>query len=75
MVFFKLVLVIDFLKVGKLVKFLVINMIVLDLESFDVIEMKWVWSGLFIFEIEEMWFLYGVFRDVFCVIIVDKNVV
>lgn len=42
MVFFKLVLVIDFLKVGKLVKFLVINMIVLDLESFDVIEMKWV---------------------------------
>lgn len=49
MVFYKLVIIIDFLKVGKFVKLLVINIIVLDLESFDVVEIKWVKCGLLIF--------------------------
>ena len=74
MVFPKSVSVTDLLKAGKLVKPPATNRTVLDLESFDVTEMKWVRSGLLTLEIEETRFSHGAFRDAFRATAVDKNV-
>ena len=49
-------------------------MTALDLESFDVTEMKWIRSGSPTLEIEETRFLHGAFRDAFRATTVDKNV-
>ena len=46
----------------------------LDLESFDVTEMKWVKSGSLKLEIEETRFSHGAFRDAFHATTVDKHV-
>lgn len=46
----------------------------MDLESFDVTEMKWVRSGSLTLEIEETRFSHGAFRDAFRATTVDKNV-
>ena len=48
-------------------------MTALDLESFDVTEMKWVRSGSLTLESEETRFSHGAFRDAFRATIVDKN--
>ena len=73
-VFPKSVSITDLLKAGKLVKPPATNMTVLDLESFDVREMKWVKSGSFKLEIEETRFSHGAFRDAFHATTVDKHV-
>ena len=65
MVFPKSVSITDLLKAGKLVKPLATNITVLDLESFDVAEMKWAKSGSLTLEIEETRFAHGAFRDAF----------
>ena len=49
-------------------------MTVLDLESFDVTEMKWVKSASLTLEIEETRFSHGAFRDAFRASTVDKHV-
>ena len=49
-------------------------MTALDLESFDVTEMKWVRSGSLTLEIEETRFSHGAFRDAFRATAVDKNI-
>ena len=46
----------------------------LDLESFDVTEMKWVRSGSLTLEIEKTRFSHGALRDAFRATTVDKNV-
>ena len=74
MVFPKSVSVTDLLKAGKLVKPPATNMTALDLESFDVTEMKRVRSGSLTLEIEERRFSHGAFRDTFRATTVDKNV-
>ena len=73
-VFPKSVSVTDLLKAGKLVKPPATSMTALDLESFDVTEMKWVRSGSLTLEIEETRFSHGAFRDAFRATTVDKNV-
>ena len=73
-VFPKSVSVTDLLKAGKLVKPPATNMTALDLENFDVTEMKWVRSGSLKLEIEETGFSHGAFRDAFRATSVDKNV-
>ena len=73
-VFPKSVSVTDLLKAGKLVKPPATNMTALDLESFDVTEMKWVRGGSLTLEIEETRFSHGAFRDAFRATAVDKNV-
>ena len=73
-VFPKSVSITDLLKAGKLVKPPATNMTVLDLESFDVTEMKWVKSGSLTLEIEETRFSHGAFRDAFRATTVDKHV-
>ena len=73
-VFPKSVSVTDLLKAGKLVKPPATNMTALDLESFDVTEMKWVRSGSLTLEMEETRFSHGAFRDAFRATTVDKNV-
>ena len=64
----------DLLKAGKLVKPPATNMTALDLESFDVTEMKRVRSGSLTLEIEERRLSHGAFRDTFRATTVDKNV-
>lgn len=59
MVFPKSVSVTELLKAGKLVKPPATNITALDLESFDVAEMKWVKSGSLTLEIEERRFAHG----------------
>ena len=49
-------------------------MTALDLESFDVTDMKWVRSGSLTLEIEETRFSHGAFSDAFRATTVDKNV-
>ena len=49
-------------------------MTALDMESFDVTEMKWVRSDSLTLEIEETRFSHGAFRDAFRATTVDKNV-
>ena len=73
-VFPKSVSVTDLLKAAKLVKPPATNRTALDLESFDVTEMKWVRSGSLTLEIEETRFSHGAFRDAFRANTVDKNV-
>ncbi|PFX34098.1 Transient receptor potential cation channel subfamily M member 6 [Stylophora pistillata] len=65
MVFPKSVSVTELLKAAKLVKPPATNITVLDLESFDVAEMKWVKSGSLTLEIEERRLANGAFRDAF----------
>ena len=72
-VFPKSVSVTDLLKAGKLVKPQATNMTVLDLESFDVTEMKWVRSGSLTLEIEETRFSHVAFRDAFRATTVEKT--
>ena len=73
-VFPKSVSVTDLLKAGKLVKPPATNITVLDLESFDVTETKWVQSGLLTLEIEETQFSHGAFGDAFRATTVDKHI-
>lgn len=63
----------ELLKAGKLVKPPATNMTVLDLESFDVAEMKWVKSGSLTLEIEERRFAHGAFRDAFRATTIGKD--
>ena len=72
MVFPKSVSLTDLLKAGKLVKPPATT--ALDLESFDVTEMKRVHSDSLTLEIEETRFSQGAFRDTFRATTVDKNV-
>lgn len=71
-VFPKSISVTNLLKASKLVKPPATNITVLDLESFDVTETKWVKSGLHTLEIEETRFSHGAFRDAFRATTVDK---
>lgn len=73
MVFPKSVSITDLLKAGKLVKPLATNITVLDLESFDVAEMKWAKSGSLTLEIEETRFAHGVLRDAFRATTIGKD--
>ena len=72
MVFPKSMSVTDLLKAGKLVKPQAANITVLDLESFDVAEMKWVKSGSLTLEIETR-LAHGAFRDVFRATTIGKD--
>ena len=63
----------ELLKAGKLVKPPATNITALDLESFDVAEMKWVKSGSLTLEIEERRFAHGAFRDAFRATTIAKD--
>ena len=73
MVFPKSVSITDLLKADKLVKPPSTNITVLDLESFDVAEMKWVKCGSLTLEIEETRFAHGAFRDAFRATTIGKD--
>lgn len=53
------------LRAGKLVRPLKENIVSLELETFDIQEMKWVKKGSYKFDIEENKFSSGAFRDSF----------
>ena len=73
-VFPKSVSVIDLLKAGKLVKPPATNVTALNLESFDVAEMKWIKCGSLTLEIEETRSAHGAFRDAFRATTIGKDV-
>ena len=74
MVFPKSVPVTDLVIDGKLFKPPAKNITLLDLESFDVAEMKWVKSGsLNMLKIKEPRFAHRAFRDAFCVTTIGKD--
>ena len=73
MVFPKSVSINDLLKAGKLVKPPATNITALDLESFDVAEMKWFKCGSLTLEIEEARFAHEAFRDAFRATTIGKD--